>query len=206
MKVMLVNSSPKQDGCTATALGIVADSLREEGIETEILWLGKGPVADCIDCRQCGKTGKCVFSDIAAEIGERAAEFDGFVFGSPVYYAHPTGRWLSVMDRAFFAYGRNFKFKPAAAILSARRNGQVASMDVVNKHFSISSMPIVTANYWNHVFGAKAEEVAEDEEGVQTMKNIGKNMAWMLKCIELGRQNGIDHPADVKKVTNFTRQ
>ena len=206
MKVMLVNSSPKQDGCTATALGIVADSLREEGIETEILWLGKGPVADCIDCRQCGKTGKCVFSDIAAEIGERAAEFDGFVFGSPVYYAHPTGRLLSVMDRAFFAYGRNFIFKPESAILSARRNGQVASMDVVNKHFSISSMPIVTANYWNHVFGAKATEVAEDEEGVQTMKNIGKNMAWMLKCIELGRQNGIDHPADVKKITNFTRQ
>ena len=205
MKVMLVNGSSRPNGCTSVALAEVARALEAEGIQTETLWIGNKPMSDCIACGKCRQTGKCVFDDAAAEFGVRAAEFDGFVFGCHVYYAHPSARLLAFMDRAFYSCGRNFQFKPAAAVLSARRNGQVASMDVINKHFSISSMPIVSSTYWNHVFGAKPEEVAEDAEGLMTMTNLGKNMAWLLKCIELGKENGIDHPQNEKISTNFTR-
>jgi len=146
------------------------------------------------------------FRGLDGENRRRAAEFDGFIFGCPVYYAHPSARLLAVMDRAFYSNGKNFAFKPAAAISSARRNGQVATMDVINKHFSISQMPIVSSNYWNHIFAAEPEEVVQDEEGVQTMINLAANMAWLLKCIELGKQNGIDHPNNPKIATNFTRR
>lgn len=205
MKVMLVNSSSHKNGCTQAALEEMAKALREEGIETEMYWIGNKPVGDCIDCGKCRELGKCVLDDAASEFGVRAAEFDGFVFGSPVYYAHPTARLLSFMDRAFYSNSKNFMFKPAAAVLSARRAGQVASMDVINKHFSICSMPIVSSTYWNHVYGAEAYEVAEDEEGLATMRNLGKNMAWLLKCIELGKANGVPHPENKKVATNFTR-
>ena len=146
-----------------------------------------------------------MFNDIASEIADKAAECDGFVFGSPVYYAHPSARLLTVLDRAFYSAARNFAFKPAAAVLSARRAGTTASFDVINKYFTISSMPIVSSTYWNHVYGRQPEEVAEDKEGLMTMTNIGKNMAWMLKCIELGRQNGLPHPENEKVLTDFTR-
>ena len=206
MKVMLVNGSSRANGCTSVALAEVARALEAEGIQTETIFIGNKPLADCTACGKCRELGKCVFDDIATEIATRAAEFDGFVFGSPVYYAHPSARLLAVMDRIFYSCSKNFRFKPAAAVLSARRAGNTSSMDVINKYFSISSMPIVSSNYWNHVFGAQPEEVLEDKEGLATMANIGKNMAWLLKCIELGKQNGLDHPVNEKVATNFTRR
>ncbi|MBQ8150128.1 MAG: flavodoxin family protein [Clostridia bacterium] len=205
MKVMLVNGSSREHGCTARALEEVARALEAEGIETETLFIGNQPIADCIACGRCGRLGHCVFDDAAAQFGVRAAEFDGFVFGSPVYYAHPSGRLLSFMDRAFYASGANFRFKPAAAVLSARRAGNTASFDVINKHFTINCMPVVSATYWNHVHGNAPEEVEQDLEGLQTMTNLGKNMAWLLKCIQLGKENGVPAPALDRVYTNFIR-
>lgn len=205
MKVLLINGSSREQGCTSVALGEVARALNEEGIETEIMFIGNGALPDCIACRSCRKTGRCVFNDAANELAEKAKECDGFVFGSPVYYAHPSARLLTVMDRAFYSGGKNFAFKPAAAVLSARRAGSVASLDVINKYFMIQSMPVVSSTYWNHVFGAQPEDVKQDDEGMETMYNIGKNMAWLLKCIETGKANNIPHPQNKKVMTNFIK-
>lgn len=205
MKVLLVNGSSRENGCTAAALSEVARALHEEGIETENFFIGNQPLPDCIACRKCRETGKCVFDDAANALAAKAAECDGFVFGSPVYYAHPSARLLTVMDRAFYSGGRNFAFKPAAAVFSARRAGSVASMDVVNKYFTIQSMPIVSSTYWNHVFGNRPEEVMQDKEGLMTMYNIGKNMAWLLECIQLGKEHGVSAPENKKLNTNFIR-
>jgi len=196
MKVLLINGSSKE-GCTYTALSKVAESLDEENIETEILFVGNKPISDCIGCKTCFKEehkGKCVFDDIVNEIIEKAKQSDGFVFGTPVYYAHPTGRILSVLDRAFYAGKKVFEFKPGASIASARRAGTTASFDVLNKYFTISQMPIVSSTYWNNIHGNTREEVNKDLEGMQTMYNLGKNMAWMLKCIEAGKNNNILPP------------
>lgn len=205
MKVLLINGSSRKDGCTGTALKEVERALKEEGIETEIFFIGNEPMPDCIACRKCKDTGECIFHDIVNEFVEKAKMADGFVFGSPVYFAHPSGRLLTFMDRAFYSGGSAFAFKPGAAILSARRAGTTASFDVINKYFTSCSMPVVSSTYWNHVYGAQAEEVLEDKEGLMTMYNIGKNMAWLLKCIEMGRQNGMDHPENEKVLTNFIR-
>lgn len=205
MKVLLVNGSSREQGCTSVALGEVARALNEEGVQTEFMFIGNGALPDCIACRSCKKTGRCVFNDAANELAEKAKECDGFVFGSPVYYAHPSARLLTVMDRAFYSGGKNFAFKPAAAVLSARRAGSVASLDVINKYFMIQSMPVVSSTYWNHVFGAQPEDVKQDEEGMETMYNIGKNMAWLLKCIETGKANNIPHPQNKKVFTNFIK-
>jgi multimeric flavodoxin WrbA len=205
MKVLLVNGSSHPDGCTNRALQEIAKSLKEEGIDSEVYFIGNKPLTDCIACHKCTELGKCVFDDCVNEFAEKAKEADGFVFGSPVYYAHPSGRLISFMDRLFYSSGENLAFKPAAAIFSARRNGQVCSMDVINKYFSINQMPIVSTTYWNHVFGAKKEDVEEDVEGLNTMYNLGKNMAWMLKLIELGKKNGLPHPENVHLFTNFVR-
>lgn len=204
MKVLLVNGSSHPDGCTNRALQEIAKSLKE-GIDSEVYFIGNKPLTDCIACHKCTELGKCVFDDCVNEFAEKAKEADGFVFGSPVYYAHPSGRLISFMDRLFYSSGENLAFKPAAAIFSARRNGQVCSMDVINKYFSINQMPIVSTTYWNHVFGAKKEDVEEDVEGLNTMYNLGKNMAWMLKLIELGKKNGLPHPENVHLFTNFVR-
>lgn len=205
MKVILVNGSSRKDGCTNEALCEVERALKEEGIETERLFIGNAALPDCIACKKCRETGKCVFNDIVNEFTKKAESADGFVFGSPVYYAHPSGRLLTFMDRAFYSNGKAFSFKPAASVLSARRAGTTASFDVINKYFGICSMPIVSSTYWNHVYGSQPEDVKEDKEGLMTMNNIGKNMAWMLKCIELGKQNGLPHPFNEKVTTNFTR-
>ena len=182
MKVLMINGSPHKSGCTYTALSIVAEALAAEGIESEIVWLGNGPVQDCIGCFGCRKTGTCVFdADNLSALKAKCAEADGFIFGSPVYYAHPSGRILSVLDRLFFSGSAEFKGKPGAAVVSARRAGTTASIDVLNKYFSIAQMPIVGSSYWNMVHGGKAEEVLQDSEGVQTMKNLGRNMAALLK-------------------------
>lgn len=182
MKVLMINGSPNKEGCTYTALREVAKALAAEGVDSEIVWLGNGPVRDCIGCGACGKTQNCVFDDDnLSALKKKCAEADGFVFGSPVYYAHPSGRILSVLDRLFFSGGAAFKGKPGAAVVSARRAGTTASIDVLNKYFSISQMPIIGSSYWNMVHGRKPEDVAEDAEGVQTMRNLGRNMAAYLK-------------------------
>ncbi len=205
MKVILVNGSSRENGCTARALAQVAHALNAEGIETETLFIGNQPISDCLGCGACGKLGHCVINDAATAFARRAAEFDGFVFGSPVYYAHPSGRLMSFMDRAFYANGASFRFKPAAAVLSARRAGNTASFDVINKHFTINEMPVVSSTYWNHVHGNCPEDVEQDVEGLQTMTNLGRNMAWLLKCIQLGKENGLCAPVNQKVYTNFIR-
>lgn len=205
MKVLLVNGSSRSNGCTNAALTEVARALNEEGIETEMIFIGNEGLPDCIACGKCRETGCCVFNDVVNEFVEKAKDADGFVFGSPVYYAHPSGRLLSFMDRAFYSGGRYFSFKPAAAVLSARRAGTTASFDVINKYFTICSMPVVSSTYWNHVYGSQPEDVAKDKEGLMTMYNIGKNMAWILKCIKLGRENGLEYPNNDKVLTNFIR-
>lgn len=207
MKVLLFNGSPRANGCTFTALTEICEVLGEYGIESEILQSGNGPVRDCIGCGGCAKTRKCVFSDDCVnEWLEKAAGADGFVFGTPVYYAHPSGRILSLMDRMFYAGGERFAHKPAAVIASARRAGATATLDVVAKHLGISQMPVVSSTYWNMVHGSRPEDVKQDLEGMQTMRNIGRNMAWLLKCIEAAKKAGIEPPCVEKSVwTNFIR-
>lgn len=206
MKVLLVNGSPRAAGCTFTALSEVAETLQEEGIETEIFQLGTKPVQDCIACMKCRELQKCVFDDVANELIEKAKGADGFVFGTPVYYAHPSGRVQSVLDRAFYAGGYAFACKPGAAVVSARRGGTAASFDVLNKYFGITSMPVVSSTYWNMVYGKTPDEVRQDAEGMQTMRNLGRNMAYLLKCMEAGRAAGIAFPAQENSVrTNFIR-
>lgn len=208
MKVLLINGSAKEKGCTYTALSKVAEALKEEQIETEIVYLGSGALHDCIGCNTCYKDehkGKCAFEDIANEIIEKAKTSDGFVFGTPVYYAHPTGRIQSVLDRVFYAGKSVFAFKPGAAIASARRGGTIASFDVLNKYFTINQMPVVSSTYWNNIHGNTPEETVQDLEGMQTMYNLGKNMAWMLKCIEAGKKAGIGTPNNNIVKTNYIR-
>lgn len=206
-KVLLINGSGNEHGCTYTALSEVAATLEKEGITTEIIQLGKDPVRDCIGCGACAKLGKCVFDDdLVNRVHEKALEADGFVFGTPVYYAHPSGRILSFLDRLFYSGGGAFAFKPGAAVASARRAGTTASLDVLNKYFTIARMPVVSSNYWNMVHGNTPEEVKQDLEGLQIMRGIGQNMAWMIKCIEAGKAAGISYPQTEKKVkTNFIR-
>lgn len=207
MKVLLVNGSPRRNGCTDAALTEVALTLKDEGVETEILWLGVEPMPDCTACRGCVKSGACVIRGDAVEtLVEKAKESDGFVFGTPVYYAHPSGRILSALDRAFYSAGRFFAHKPAAAVASARRGGTTASLDVLNKYFTICQMPVVSSTYWNMVHGNSPEDVAKDLEGLQSMRNLARNMAWLLKCIELGAKSGIAAPeAESSFRTNFIR-
>ena len=166
MKVLLVNGSAREHGCTDAALTEVARALNEEGVVTEFVFIGNQPLPDCIGCRKCRETGSCVFDDAVNRFVEQARGAEGFVFGSPVYFAHPSARLLAFMDRAFYSGGDAFAFKPAAAVLSARRAGTTASLDVINKYFTICSMPVVSSTYWNHVYGQQPEQVAEDAEGL----------------------------------------
>lgn len=207
MKVLMINGSPHSKGCTFTALDEIAQQLTKEGIESEILQLGTGPIRDCIACGKCAELGgQCVFDDDRVnEIITKAADADGFIFGTPVYYAHPSGRILSALDRAFYAGSKAFAHKPAAAIASARRAGTTASVDVLNKYFTINQMPIVASTYWNMVHGNTPDEVRQDLEGQQTMRNIASNMAWLLRCIEAGGAVGIKAPNNPKVATNFIR-
>ena len=206
MKVLLVNGSPRAAGCTNTALEEVAKTLGEAGIETEIFWLGAKPVQDCVACGKCRELKKCVFDDVVNTLIEKAKMADGFVFGSPVYYAHPSGRVQSALDRAFYAGKYAFAGKPGAAVVSARRGGTASSFDVINKYFGISSMPVVSSTYWNMVYGNTPDEVRRDEEGMQTMRNLGRNMAYLLRCIEAGKAAGVEAPAQEGAFkTNFIR-
>ena len=191
MKVLLVNGSPHAKGCTYTALEEVAGALKKQGIDTEMFWLGTDPIAGCIGCGVCAKTGSCFRKDKVNEFANLAKEADGFIFGTPVHYAGASGAITSFMDRAFYASGSALRGKPAACIASCRRAGATATFDQLNKYFSISCMPIVSSQYWNMVHGSNPDEVRQDLEGLQTMRTLGNNMAWLLKCIELGREQGI---------------
>ena len=207
-KVLLVNGSSRQEGNTSVALAEVAAALEGHGIETETMWLDNKPVNDCIACGKCAELGgKCVVdNDVVNELIAKAAQADGFVFGTPVYYAHPSGRILCALDRAFYAGGSAFRHKPGAAVAVARRGGTTASFDVLNKYFTICEMPVVSSTYWNNVHGRLPGEAAQDAEGLQTMRNIGQNMAWLLKCIEAGKAAGIDVPvAERGQMTNYIR-
>ena len=207
MKVLLLNGSPRANGCTFTALNEIASVLNAQGIETEILQIGNKPVQDCIGCNGCAEKGKCVFSgDPVNEWIEKAKSADGFIFGTPVYYAHPTGRILSAMDRLFYAGGKNFEHKPAAVIASARRAGTTATLDTISKHLTDAQMPVISSTYWNMVHGNTPEQTKQDSEGMQTMRNLGANMAWILKCIDVGKKSSINAPkAETSAWTNFIR-
>ena len=208
MKILLINGSSRPNGCTYTALREIADTLESGSAETEILFLGSGPVRDCTACRTCQKTpGRCVFDDdMVNPIIEKAREADGFVFGTPVYYAHPSGRILSVLDRVFYAGKDAFAHKPGAAVASARRAGTTASVDVLDKYFTIAQMPVVSSTYWNMVHGNTPEEVRQDAEGMQTMRNLARNLLWMVQCIQAGKSAGLQPPqAESEARTNFIR-
>ena len=205
MKVLLVNGSHHENGCTYTALAEVEKALQANGIETEIYWIGQNQTSGCKGCWACKKIRKCVIDDGLNEFVEKAAGFDGYVFGSPVYYASAAGALVSFMDRLFYSGGRNLAYKPAAAVVSCRRAGASTTFDVINKYFTINNMPIVGSNYWNEIHGNTAEEAAKDEEGLQTMRVLGNNMAWLLKCIELGKLEGLEPVKEKKIMTNFIR-
>ncbi|MGL4283102.1 flavodoxin family protein [Eubacterium aggregans] len=206
MKVLLVNGSPHKNGCTHTALKEVASTLEFQGIQTEIFWLGNQPISGCIGCGACKKTGRCFIEDCANIFSEKAATADGFIFGSPVHYAAASGALTSFMDRAFYGGKSPVGGKPAAAVVSCRRGGASAAFDQINKYFTISNMPVVCSQYWNQVHGNTPEEVRQDAEGLQTMRTLGNNMAWLLKCIAAGAAAGITFPKREPGIhTNFIR-
>lgn len=204
MKVILINGSPKKNGCTAEALGEVAKALEKNGVETEMVHVGTKTV-DCMACKSCSKTGKCITDDAVNEVIAKLPGVDGIVVGSPVYYAGPSGHITSFLDRLFYA-GTGFDGKVGAAVVSCRRGGASAAFDRLNKYFQINCMPVASSQYWNQVHGNTPEEVRKDEEGMQTMRTLGENMAWLIKCIKLGKENGIAVPAREKQIrTSFIR-
>lgn len=207
MKVLLINGSPHVNGCTYTALTEVASELEKESIQTEIFHIGNKPIRGCMSCGACfKKPGRCTFNDDTVNIAlEKAQEADGFVFGSPVHYAAPSGQITAFLDRFFFA-GQGYEYKPGAVVVSCRRGGSSAAFDQLNKYLTISSMPVVSSQYWNMVHGSTPEEVKQDLEGMQTMRRIGQNMAWLLKCIQAGKEAGVPMPKQEEHVwTNFIR-
>lgn len=210
MHVILVNGSPHPHGCTFTALEIVAAALNEGGIFTDIFQVGTKPLSGCIACRKCSKLGRCVFDDKVNEFVDLAEKADGFVFGSPVHYAAAGGAMTCFMDRAFYSSsgaGRPvFRLKPGAAVASARRAGTTATLDQLNKYMTLAEMPVVSSRYWNMVHGNTPDDVRQDLEGLQIMRVLGRNMAWLLRCREAGLKAGIAMPeAEQKVVTNFIR-
>ena len=187
MKVLILNGSPNSNGCTARALEEVEKTLNKEGIDTEVMVVGNRDVRGCISCRHCVKYGKCVFDDIVNEISYKFEEADGIIIGTPVYYAGANGTILSLLDRLFYSSSFDKSMKVGAAVMSSRRAGSTSAFDEINKYFTISNMPIVSSSYWNEVHGSSASDVEKDLEGLQTMRNLGRNMAFMIKSIHLGK-------------------
>lgn len=191
------------------ALAHVAEALEAEGIDTELVWIGNKPIRGCIACGACARNGnhRCIFDDdICNELIAKAEDADGFIIGSPVYYAGANGSLIALMDRMFYAGGANFAYKPGAGVAVARRAGTTITTDQINKYFQICNMPVVSSNYWCVAHGRAEGEVAQDAEGLQIMRVLGLNMAWLLKSLEAAHQAGIDHPAFEQKVmTNFIR-
>ena len=206
MKVLLLNGSPHKKGTTYRALEEIANTLSKNQIEAEILCVGDKDVVGCSACGGCSKTGKCVKNDVVNEVIDKIASCDGLIIGSPVYYAGVNGTLKSLLDRVFYARKR-FDGKPAAAIAVARRAGTTSTVDMINKYFMIGNMPVVSSQYWNMVFGSNGEQAELDGEGMQTMRTLANNMAWLLKCIEAGKENGIDIPERELPIrTNFIKK
>ena len=206
MKVLLINGSPHEKGCTYTALSLIAGELNAGGIETEILNVGTKPVGGCIGCGGCAAGKGCVFGGVVNEAIEKAKNADAFVFGTPVHYASASGNMTSFMDRLAYAGGKYLAYKPAAICASARRAGTTTTLDQLVKYPEFFHMPLVSGSYWPMVHGSKPEQVLEDEEGCAVMRELGRNMAWLLRCIELGKANGITHPENPRRpMTNFIR-
>ena len=206
MNVLLLNGSPHERGCTYTALSEVARTLEADGVSAEILWLGRDAGIGCSGCGACAKLGKCVVDDVVNRAAERARRCDGLIVGSPVHYAAASGQVTGVMDRLFRSAGDALRMKPAAAVVSARRAGAAAALDQLNKYFLFNQMPVVSSRYWNIVYGAKAEDVLQDGEGLATMRTLAHNMAWLLKSLQAGREAGVEPPVQEPPVkTNFIR-
>ncbi len=207
MKVLLVNGSPHETGCTRAALDECAKTLTEAGIETEVFWIGREPIRGCQSCGACSRLGRCVFQDRVNEFTAKAAEADGFIIGSPVYYAGINGSLKSLLDRAFYSAPAGFfAHKFGAAVVSARRAGTTASLVEIEKYFTISQMPIVSSRYWNMVHGFTPADVARDAEGLQVMRQLGRNMAWLLRLKEAGTAAGVPMPVNEPPAfTNFIR-
>ena len=205
MKVILINGSPNAKGCTYTALEEVSKTLKSEGIETEIIHVGHKDIRGCIGCRKCKTKGKCVFNDIVNDIAPKFKECDGIVIGSPVYFASANGTLVSFIDRLFYSMTADKTMKVGAAVVSCRRGGNSATFDELNKYFTISQMPIASSQYWNMVHGNSPEEVQQDLEGLQTMRTLGKNMAFLIKSIQLGKKEFGLPEKEEHKFTNFIR-
>ncbi len=206
MNVLLLNGSPHSNGTTFRALTEVAKALNENGVETEILTVGDKQIVGCDVCGGCSRQDKCVKDDIVNEVIDKINHADGLIVGSPVYYASINGTLKSLLDRVFFAK-RSFANKPAAAVAVARRAGTTATLDIINKYFMLSNMPVVSSQYWNMVFGSNANQAEQDEEGLQTMRVLGNNMAWLIKCINAGKNEGINPPKEEMHIrTNFYKK
>lgn len=206
MKVLLLNGSPHEKGCTYTALSEVARTLEADGVSAEILWLGRDVGVGCTGCGACGKLGKCVVDDIVNTAAEKVRECDALIVGSPVHYAAASGQVTGVMDRLFYSAGAHLRLKPAAAVVSARRAGTTAALDQLNKYFMINQMPVVSSRYWNMVHGSTPDDVRQDEEGMAVMRTLGHNMAWLLKSIAAGKSAGVEPPVQEPPArTNFIR-
>ena len=203
-KVILLNGSPHANGCTATALNEMIKVFQEEGIETELIHVGNKSIRGCISCNRCSETGKCVFDDLVNEVAPKFAEADGLVVGSPVYYAGPNGTILSFMDRLFYSTSFSKQMKVGAAVVSCRRGGNTATYDVLNKYFTISSMPVASSTYWNQVHEFTAEDAKKDLEGLQTMRNLARNMAFMIKAFEDAKQKYGYPEMEKSYFTSFT--
>ncbi len=188
MKVLIINGSPHADGCTATALKEMVSIFEAQGVETEFITVGNKAIRGCISCNSCAKNGKCVFDDLVNETAPKFEEADGLVIGSPVYYGSPNGTVLSFLDRLFYSTPFTKHLKVGAAVVSCRRGGNTASFDVLNKYFTISSMPVASSTYWSQVHGFTAEDVKKDAEGLQTMRNLARNMVFMMKAIADGKE------------------
>lgn len=203
-KVLMINGSPHEFGCTYTALKEVAETLEKNGVETEILYLGTKPVAGCIACGKCGQTGRCIFDDQVNRVLEKLDEYSGIVVGSPVYFAGPTGQICAFLDRLFYCGGDRMKGKVAAAVVSCRRGGATAAFDRLNKYFTISNMHVAGSQYWNQIHGKTPAQAVKDLEGLQTMRTLGQNMAWLIKSIAAGEASGLAAPEYEKtQITNF---
>ncbi|MBO4802300.1 MAG: flavodoxin family protein [Bacteroidaceae bacterium] len=205
MKVLLINGSPHEKGNTFTALSEVAKTLNEEGLETTIISIGKQAVQGCIACGMCGRTGRCTYhDDLYHQVLRTVKEgIDGLVVGSPVYYGGPNGSLCALLDRVFYSLGRDLQFKPGASVVVCRRGGATAAFDRLNKYFTMMNMPLVSSQYWNLAYGQTPGQAALDEEGMQTMRTLGRNMSWMIKKLNV-REDG--HPAQEPRVwTNVIR-
>ena len=205
MKVLMINGSPNREGCTYTALSEVAKTLEKHGIESEIVHVGNKDIRGCIGCRKCKETGKCVFNDLVNEVAPKFAECDGIVIGSPVYFASANGTLVSFIDRLFYSTSVDKTMKVGAAVVSARRGGCSATFDELNKYFTISGMPVASSQYWNSVHGYTPEQVRQDEEGMQVMRTLGNNMAFLMKSIALGKEKFGLPQKEEHLFTNFIR-